>query len=79
MASYLVILFLIGIDGAGVSFDRNVSKAFFLNKFFANGSLIYVDANIPTDSAENWGSIITGVIPCKHNFKYEMLDGPYKC
>jgi hypothetical protein len=31
---------------------------------------------VATDSAQNWGSLFTGAIPCKHKFKYEELDGP---
>src|SRR3954454_18867043 len=65
---------LLGIDGFGRSFNDNCPN---INNFLKNGSLIDVNANIPTDSAENWGSIFTGVIPNRHKLKYEELEKPY--
>ncbi|CAB4478104.1 unnamed protein product [Rhizophagus irregularis] len=74
MASYLVILFLIGIDGAGVSFDRNVSKASILNKFLPmmdrtnadNPSIFKIIcdkfSNYKVAAFASWEKIITGMI-----------------
>jgi len=71
-------ILLIGIDGlTKVSFNKSPFKNSNLVKFVNRGSLIFVDANVPTDSAENWGSILTGVVPKKHQLKYENLDKPY--
>jgi len=67
---------LLGIDGLGRSFE-NRPEASNLKDFFSNGSLLNVTANTPTDSAENWGSILTGVKPNKHNLKLEDLYKPY--
>jgi predicted AlkP superfamily pyrophosphatase or phosphodiesterase len=67
---------LLGIDGLGIFFE-NRSEAFHLREFFNNGSLLNATANVPTDSAENWGSILTGVVPDKHKLKLENLNKQY--
>ena len=36
-------------------------------------TILDVKAIIPTDSAENWGSILHGVLPEDHKIKYEDL------
>ena len=70
-------IILLGIDGLGKSFSHKKSKASNLIEFFKTGSLINVLANVPTDSAENWGSILTGVVPNRHKLKLEELNKPY--
>jgi len=69
---------LIGIDGLIKDlFNEECLKDSTLVKFFNNGSILFVNSNVPTDSAENWGSILTGVVPKKHQLKYENLNKPY--
>jgi|SRR2546430_1245861 len=66
---------LLGIDGLGKFFnDYNAPN---LSKFINNGSSIDVKAMHPTDSAENWGSILLGVSPNMHNLKLENLNKCY--
>ncbi|CAB4430367.1 unnamed protein product [Rhizophagus irregularis] len=67
---------LLEIDGLGTFFE-NRSEAFHLREFFNNGSLLNATANVPTDSAENWRSILTGVVPDKHKLKLENLNKQY--
>lgn len=45
----------IGIDGLGIAFNSENSNTPNLFNLFNSGSLKQVDANLPTDSAENWG------------------------
>jgi predicted AlkP superfamily pyrophosphatase or phosphodiesterase len=66
---------LIGIDGLGRFF--NYDNAPNLMKFIKNGYCIDVNAVYPTDSAENWGSILLGVSPNMHNLKLENLNKCY--
>src|SRR5437016_4058026 len=71
------VIIIIGIDGLGNFFDKyNMPN---LTKFSKNpGEIIRVNAMLPTDSAENWGSILHGVNPCYHKIKFEKLSLPYK-
>lgn len=64
---------VIGIDGAG-QFIKKVHTPT-LDKFFSLGSKSFkAKAVIPTDSAQNWGSMLTGVLPTRHNLKHEELE-----
>ena len=55
-------ILLFGIDGLG----RFYNEMSFLNDLIEKGSIVNVDSMIPTDSAENWGSILHGVRPEVH-------------
>jgi len=75
MNSYEVII-VIGIDGLGNFFDKN-NMPNLINFFEKTGEINRVNAIIPTDSAENWGSILHGVMPRYHKIKFENLSNPY--
>ncbi|CAG8821222.1 14290_t:CDS:1, partial [Racocetra persica] len=50
-----------------------------LDKFFVLGaSSLKVKTIMPSDSAEVWGGIITGVVAKKHNIKYENITNDIK-
>jgi hypothetical protein len=68
----------IGIDGIGLIFKKANTPN--LDNFFSSGaSSLKVKAVFPSDSAQNWGSMLTGVLPEKHNLKHENLEAgaPY--
>jgi len=67
---------LLGIDGLGKFYNNENAPN--LMKFIKNGVSVDVNAVYPTDSAENWGSILTGVIPSMHKLKLETLGKCYK-
>lgn len=67
---------LLGIDGLGKFYNNENAPN--LMKFIKNGASVDVKAVDPTDSAENWGSILTGVSPSMHKLKLETLDKCYK-
>jgi predicted AlkP superfamily pyrophosphatase or phosphodiesterase len=75
MNQYDVII-VIGLDGLGRFFDKN-NMPNLTNFFKTFGELLEVNAIIPTDSAENWGSILHGVIPIYHKILFENLNKSY--
>lgn len=72
-----MLVVLIAIDGAGTYFFNHKLGCPFFHEFISKGSFHFVKAVVPTDSAENWGSILTGVLPEKHNLKLETLHIEY--
>lgn len=76
MNSYEVII-VIGLDGLGNFFDK-YNMPNLLKYSEKPGELIRVKAIVPTDSAENWGSMLHGVIPRYHEIKFENLSNPYE-
>src|SRR5690242_16442716 len=65
---------IIAIDGLGRFINQSCSN---INNLSKNGTIYNVNSVIPSDSAQNWGSILTGVRPDKHKLKLENLDIPY--
>ncbi|CAG8802225.1 36649_t:CDS:2 [Racocetra persica] len=68
-----VIIF--GLDGIGRFFQQANTPT--IDNFLASGaSTLKARAIFPTDSAENWSSILTGVKPekNKHRLKHEELE-----
>ncbi|KAG9287900.1 hypothetical protein G9A89_017495 [Geosiphon pyriformis] len=65
---------LLGLDGLGTYF-KNSTKVPNFNKFFESGaSTLQVSAQRPTNSAENWGSILHGVVPEKHGLTNDIVN-----
>jgi|ERR1700744_2766715 len=75
--NFFDVTIVIGIDGLGTLFDEN-NMPNLSELFKKSGELVKVNAMIPTDSAQNWGSILHGVIPCYHQIKFENLSKQYK-
>ncbi|GBB86667.1 hypothetical protein RclHR1_13040003 [Rhizophagus clarus] len=65
---------IIAIDGLGRFINQSCSN---INNLSKNGTIYNVNSVIPSNSAQNWGSILTGVRPDKHKLKLENLDIPY--
>lgn len=59
-------VFIVGVDGAG-SFIKNTDTPNF-DSIFALGAISYeMKSAVPTESAQNWGSMFYGVDPVDHN------------
>ncbi|RIA84312.1 alkaline-phosphatase-like protein [Glomus cerebriforme] len=59
---------VLALDGVGRFFTEVHTPT--LDTFFASGaSSLQAKAIVPTDSAQNWGSILHGVLPEKHGLK----------
>ncbi|RGB29549.1 kinase-like domain-containing protein [Rhizophagus diaphanus] len=70
---------VLALDGVGRFFTEVPTPAF--DAFFASGaSSLKAKAVVPTDSAQNWGSILHGVLPEKHGLKNGDVEAgvPYK-
>lgn len=67
---------LIGIDGGGSYHNEDLTPAIF--SFLRSGSHSdFAKAQIPSNSGENWGSILTGVTPQKHGVTNTNILEPY--
>ena len=66
-------VFIIGVDGAGAAFSE-VDTPYF-DEIFADGAVRY-DAHSEsiTISAQNWGSILTGVSCEEHGFTNKLIE-----
>ena len=66
-------VFIIGVDGAGRFFkDANTPN---FDRIFADGAVDYTArAEIETTSAQNWGSIMTGVSYSRHGLKNGIME-----
>ena len=61
---------IFGIDGAGGDFDEHDTPNF--GRIFSSGSInLHGVSEYPTISAQNWGSMFTGMSPQKHQFTNE--------
>ncbi|CAG8523865.1 9738_t:CDS:1, partial [Cetraspora pellucida] len=70
-------IIIIALDGIGLFFKKANTPN--LDKFFALGaSSLKVKTIMPSDSAEVWGDIITGVVTKKYNIKYENITNDIK-
>ncbi|CAG8632562.1 11419_t:CDS:2 [Ambispora gerdemannii] len=59
---------VLALDGVGRFFVETPTPTF--DAFFASGaSSLTAKAVVPTDSAQNWGSVLHGVLPDKHGLK----------
>ncbi|MCQ6559973.1 alkaline phosphatase family protein [Paenibacillus mendelii] len=69
----------IGIDGAGNGVKDPQANAQNIQKLMSEGAGTYeAKAMLPTISAQNWGSILHGVIPAKHGLTNDVAAGkPY--
>lgn len=66
-------VFIIGVDGAG-RFFRDVDTPEF-DRIFADGAVTYgARAEIITTSAQNWGSILTGVSYLRHGMTNDSIS-----
>ncbi len=66
-------VFIIGVDGAGYFFDDVETPAF--DRIFADGAITYTArAETVTVSAQNWGSILTGVSFIRHGMTNDSID-----
>ena len=64
---------IIGVDGAGTFFNQTDTPN--MDKIFANGATTYTaTAEIPTISAQNWGSILHGVACDIHGFTNDIVS-----
>jgi len=67
-------VFILGMDGAG-NFAEQANTPH-LDAWFARGSYTYdAQAELPTISAECWGSILHGVTPDKHGLNNDKAAG----
>ncbi|UVI33085.1 alkaline phosphatase family protein [Paenibacillus spongiae] len=69
----------IGIDGAGNGVKDPQANAENIRKLMSEGAGTYeAKAMLPTISAQNWGSILHGVVPAKHGLTNDVAAGkPY--
>ena len=68
--SHVVIL---GVDGAGAFFNQTDTPN--IDRIFADGATTYsASAEIPTISAQNWGSMIHGVACDVHGFTNDIIS-----
>ena len=66
-------VFIIGVDGAGYFFDDVETPEF--DRIFADGAITYAArAETVTVSAQNWGSILTGVSFIRHGMTNDSID-----
>ena len=66
-------VFIIGVDGAGHFFDTVDTPEF--DRIFADGAVTYAArAETVTVSAQNWGSILTGVSFLRHLMTNDSID-----
>ena len=63
---------IVGVDGAGSNFNHAYTPK--TMEIFNDGAITYtaLSAN-PTISAQSWGSMLTGIIPDKHNFTNDSI------
>ncbi|CAG8532754.1 8239_t:CDS:2 [Diversispora eburnea] len=71
-------IIILGLDGVGRFLTETETPN--IDAFFASGaSSLKAKAVVPTDSAENWGSLLHGVLPHKHGLRNGDVDAgiPY--
>ena len=66
----------IGIDGFGNAVKDPQANAINIQKLISEGAGTYeAKAMLPTISAQNWGSILHGVVPSKHQLTNSIVSG----
>jgi len=69
---------LIGIDGGGTFHTTHPQLAPNIVGFLQSGSHCnFARAEYPSNSGENWGSMLTGVTPAKHGVTNENINQTY--
>ena len=68
---------IIGVDGAGNFFNKTDTPN--MDRIFANGATSFTaSAEIPTISAQNWGSMLYGIACDVHGFTNDIIENGSK-